>query len=104
VVSTLGGDPATAANRDGVGADARFASFDGLVVDDSFTIYSVDRTSTTVRRGVPQASTVPPIVARLASPHVIAPGSVVVLSATSTTAVSYQWRKTDVNIPGAAHR
>ncbi len=101
VVSTLAGDPSTAGSRDGVGSDARFASFDGLVVDDGFTIYSADRTSTTIRRGTPHPLTVPPIVARLASQHIVPPGTLVVLSANTSNTLTYQWRRNEVPIAGA---
>lgn len=103
-VSTLGGDPNTAGNRDGVGSDARFASFDGLAVDDGFTIYSADRTSTTIRRGTPHPLTVPPIVARLAAQHIVPPGTLVVLSASTSNTLAYQWRRNDVAIAGATTR
>ena len=59
VVNTLGGVPLMAGSADGTGANARFASPQGVALDSAGNLFIGDTGNNTIRKGVPAVSPTP---------------------------------------------
>jgi sugar lactone lactonase YvrE len=101
VVSTLAGAAGIAGNVDSVGASARFYDPTGLTADGT-TVFVVDASNNLIRRGVPASTAgLPTITIQPLDQEVSTGQSVSFRVVVSGSALTYQWLKNSVAIPGA---
>ena len=102
VVTTLAGLAGTSGRADGTGSAARFQDPSGIAVDSAGTLYVADANNNTIRIGAPTHWSLPTITLSPQSQAVGAGSRVVfTVTATSTTPLTYQWRKNGADIADA---
>jgi hypothetical protein len=101
VVTTVAGTAGSSGRADGVGSAVRFNSPQGIAVDGSGNVYVGDTSNHSIRKGVPAYA--PQITASLpAASSILTNGSItLVVTATGTTAPTFQWQRNAVDIDGA---
>lgn len=100
VVSTIGGTAGQIGSADGTAGAAQFNHPSGIAVDSAGNLYIADTDNNAIRKGIAANPTTPTITTQPTAQNAVTGGRAV-LSVTATNAVSYQWLKDGVPLPGA---
>lgn len=101
LVSTVGGIAGQIGSTDGPGNVALFNHPSGIAVDLSGNLYVADTYNDAVRKGVPDLPSPLPMITSQPAAQSAVTGGRAIFSVTATNALSYQWTKDGVVIPGA---
>ena len=100
VVSTIGGGAGQIGSVDGPELTARFNHPSGVAFDGTGNFYIADTYNNAIRKGIPEVQTTPTITAQPINQASVVDGRAAFV-VTASNAISYQWTKDGVAIPGA---
>ncbi len=100
-VLTIGGELFEWGYQDGVGRNARFGYINGIATDAAGNLYLADTYSQTLRKGVPSASPLLPILGVTAAQQAVALNGFIILSPSITGGepMTYQWFRDGASLP-----